>query len=393
MAWSSPLRRWLWLQSTPTVGWGAWNARAEKVLAVSGGDIEGHSIFDFPLPWNCDEVNAAVRSCLDFGEAVYIDHVRFRLPDGQHGALKMSLQPIVDGQACVGVLLQANDVTERDALEARVLTDTPFATIGRMAPGIAHEINNPVSFIGNNIATLSQYMGDIKLILNASRGLAEACEGGGDEAKKRACLLHENWNELGMDAILDDLDGLIAETLDGVDRIRLIALGLKEFSRADSRGEIKEIDLNVCLDRTLVFARNEIKYKADVKKQYCKLPMYRCRPDDIRQAFLQLLLMTAESIDGYCDLCIATLATTEALIVDFLIPVDEPKADKCRRALACGASKREDKGWQLVKQILSDHGAKLILDDEGTPGRILRVGFPLKPACGIAATGRGRHRD
>jgi signal transduction histidine kinase len=140
-----------------------------------------------------------------------------------------------------------------------------------LAAGVAHEINNPTGFVASNLNTLGEYTADVSAVLKECGHLLSLCEeldGGTGEIAEKASKL---WQECDLDYILGDLDNIIKESIEGTDRIRKIVADLKDFSRTDKH-EVEEIDINEAIDKTLNVAWNEIKYKAEVVKEYGDLP-------------------------------------------------------------------------------------------------------------------------
>jgi signal transduction histidine kinase len=101
-----------------------------------------------------------------------------------------------------------------------------------------------------------------------------------------------------IDFIVQDLDGLFAESNDGFDRIRNIVESIRRFSRVDSNQEFESFDLNLAIESTLVVANNEIKYSADVEKSFVQIPMVECNGSEINQVLLNIIVNAAQAIAG-----------------------------------------------------------------------------------------------
>ncbi|GAB4437914.1 MAG: hypothetical protein OHK0026_03350 [Rhodocyclaceae bacterium] len=165
-----------------------------------------------------------------------------------------------------------------------------MASIGQLAAGIAHEINNPVGFVSSNLTTLKGYA-------QALLSLIAECERIGDRlAPEDAAALAAARTRADLDYIRQDIVALIDESRGGLDRVRKIIRDLRDFSHVgDAQWQLA--DLHAGLDSTLNVVRNELKYKAEVVKEYGELPLVRCLPGQIKQVFMNLLVNAAQAIE------------------------------------------------------------------------------------------------
>ncbi|MBE0599584.1 MAG: PAS domain S-box protein, partial [Desulfuromonadales bacterium] len=184
----------------------------------------------------------------------------------------------------------ARAYSELKATQARILQQEKMASIGQLAAGVAHEINNPMGFIGSNLNTLQKYFSRLGEFLAAQGELLARGEGGAPSQ------LVELRRQLKVDYILGDVGDLISESLDGADRVKKIVQDLKTFSRRDE-GECRPADLNACLVSTINVLWNEIKYKATLEKELGEIPLVRCNPQQLTQVFMNLLVNAAQAID------------------------------------------------------------------------------------------------
>jgi PAS domain S-box-containing protein len=178
--------------------------------------------------------------------------------------------------------------------QSQLLQSEKLASIGQLAAGVAHEINNPIGFVHSNLGTLENYIRDLFRIIEAY----EACEatlppdavGHGDIASLR--------KQLDLPYLKEDIPALMNESRDGITRVRKIIQDLKDFSRLDSTPDWQYANLHQGLDSTLNIVHNEIKYHAEVVKEYGDLPEVECLPSQMNQVFMNLLVNAAHAIEG-----------------------------------------------------------------------------------------------
>ena len=185
--------------------------------------------------------------------------------------------------------------------QSQLLQSEKMASVGQLAAGVAHEINNPIGFVYSNLGSLKRYVGDIFAVLRASELLESTLSPGHPHlAELRALRQH-----VDLEFLRNDTDTLLAETLDGVTRVRKIVKDLKDFSHVDE-AEWQRIDLHDSLDSTLNVVAHELKYKAHLVKEYATLPQIECLPFQINQVFVNLLVNAVQAIEGHGTITIRT---------------------------------------------------------------------------------------
>jgi two-component system, NtrC family, sensor kinase len=173
-----------------------------------------------------------------------------------------------------------------------LLQQDKMASIGQLAAGVAHEINNPMGFIMSNLGSLSEYAEALTQYIQVLEVMLDRfCP---DEQKDHAAALRTN---LDIAFISGDIGSLIRESRDGADRVKQIVHDLKDFARIDENF-IKETDLNQCIRSTINIVKNELKYVAQLNLQLGDVPPVFCNSQQINQVITNLLVNAAQSIKG-----------------------------------------------------------------------------------------------
>ena len=203
-------------------------------------------------------------------------------------------------------------ITSRDALaessarllasQRQLIQSEKMASLGTLAAGVAHEINNPMGFIQGNLSALNDYQRVLRGLIEDYRNLIEAraeCE---PELQQRWSARLEGED---IDFLLEDIESLVADSLEGSRRVTAIVAGLRSFAHSgESRDE--SVDVNECVRAALTIANNELKYKADVTHDLIELPSIRGNTAQITQVLVNIFVNAAQAIEGWGEIHIET---------------------------------------------------------------------------------------
>lgn len=295
----------------------AWNSRMGKLTGFAADAVSGRPLADLGASFA-----GAVDAVTEGRRSVSLPLAMARDPDasGVGRALSIKLKPLFNGDgaldrivllaSCEGDVFHGYDdifnfiqSLSRDDLlydqaaerieerQQKIMQSEKLAGIGHLAAGVAHEINNPVGYIYSNLNAMKDYVSDVVTLIDGLETIRGMAEGNGrlqeyvDNLKRHADL----------DFLKGDLVNVVSESLDGVERVKQIVKSLKDFSHIDDN-EFTRYDVVEGLEATLKVANNEIKYKADVQREYGSTEVIECLPSQINQVILNLLVNAAQAM-------------------------------------------------------------------------------------------------
>jgi len=228
----------------------------------------------------------------------------------------------VEISGCSADLVMAQDVSEHKRLELDLRQAQRLESVGQLAAGIAHEINTPIQYVGDNLRFLSDAFQDCRIVFLQYERLLSAAVAGEippsllDEV--RAARANGDLEYLG-----GEIPRALEQSLDGVGRVATIVRAMKTFAHPGS-DEKMPADLNKALSDTLIVANNELKYVADIVTDFGELPPVWCNIGDLNQVFLNLLVNAAHAIGdvvkvsgGRGEIRVRTRAENNEAIVSF----------------------------------------------------------------------------
>jgi two-component system NtrC family sensor kinase len=258
----------------------------------------------------------------------------------------------------------------------RMIQGEKLASIGQLAAGVAHEINNPVGFIGSNLHSLGKYVERLTdFVGTLSDLITSSCSP--DVLEK----LHQERRRAKLDFILGDIQQLIGESHEGTERIRNIVHSLKSFSHSDN-AESVPANLNEGLESTLNIVWNEIKYVATVEKDLLPLPLTRCYPQKLNQVFMNLLVNAGHAIKEQGTITIRTWHSDGAVFISIAdsgcgIPQENLSRVFEPFFTTKGVGKGTGLGLSISYDIVKMHNGEITVQSELGKGTTFTVRIPV----------------
>ncbi len=262
--------------------------------------------------------------------------------------------------------------------QSKLLQQEKMASVGQLAAGVAHEINNPIGFVTSNINSLNKYAAKINEFLELQNKFIDAyCP-----SAEKIQALDDRRRKMKIDFILEDMADLIVESLDGVERVKKIVQNLKNFSRVD-QAERSEADINACLEETITIAWNELKYKCTIHKEYGDLPLIKCYPQQLNQVFMNMLVNSAHAMDEPGVITIKTWYADQSIFIAISDTGCGIAADKLAHVFEpFYTTKAVGKGTGLGLSISYDiivqqHNGEISIQSEEGKGTTFTICLPL----------------
>jgi PAS domain S-box-containing protein len=378
-------------------------AGAEILGNASGQDIIGRPATDF---WYDPKDRERFVKEIKEKKSVKAFVMRARRADGREIVLEATSRLVEDEHGSyAGIEGILRDVTERmlakhqleeknrelevayvdlKAAQSQILQQEKMASIGQLAAGVAHEINNPIGFIASNLGTLDKYLSRFNEYSDVLAGVASGLHDSAIDERLAA-----ERKRLKIDLITDDAKKLIVESQDGTERVKVIVQNLKSFSHVD-QGQVTDADVNECIETTLNIVWNELKYKATVKKEYGVLPHIRCYPQQLNQVFMNLLVNAAHAIDRQGVITIRTWVDGGSLFASIAdTGCGIPTENLARIFEPFFTTKEVGKGTGLglsiTYDIIKKHNGVIDVQSDPGKGTVFTIELPIRTGTALDA--------
>jgi PAS domain S-box-containing protein len=260
----------------------------EEMADASSGDIAGKAYVD-------PERRKEFKRLMEENGAVQNFEYEAYRKDGNKIWISMSARAIRENGVVVRYEGMSEEVTERKVLREQLLQAQKLESVGQLAAGIAHEINTPTQYIGDNVRFLQDAFQDLKSLLSSyERWFSAARKDGLSRETLEEAAAAVDKADAGY--LLEEIPKAIDQTLEGVSRVAALVNAMKEFSHPDTK-EKSPLDLNRAIASTITVARNEWKYVADLETEFdSSLAAVSCHPGEFNQVILNLIVNAAHAI-------------------------------------------------------------------------------------------------
>jgi PAS domain S-box-containing protein len=356
----------------------AMNTALARNMGTVADDAIGKTDFDFFAPELAKKFYSDEQALLKSGQSIIdLEEPGFDKVTGQPRTVVTSKVPLrdVNGEV-IGIIGVGFDITERKFAEQRFAAGERLESIGRLAAGVAHEINTPIQFLNDSIFFIREAMQDL---------LAH-------NAKLTAMLPTPPEVDEDLEDLKADLPPALDRVADGLARIAEIVRSMKEFSHVD-QGEMSPVDLNRAINSTLVIARSEYKYVAEVVTEFdADLPRVTCHGGQINQAVLNLVVNAAHAIEDVVKgtpekgvITVKTYLENDFAVISIAdtgggIPEGIRKRIFDPFFTTKEVGKGTGQGLSIAHSALKAHGGKLEFETEIGKGTTFYVRLPLTPA-------------
>jgi len=264
-----------------------------------------------------------------------------------------------------------------------------LASIGQLAAGIAHEINNPVAYVMGNFNPLNDYVDSMTKMLDLHSKFVETIDQAdvsvGQELRQQ---IDEMGADLDMDYVMEDVRALVSESRNGLVRVREIILNLNQFARKDSV-DAEPMDMNASIKATLQILHNEVKYGVEVALELGDIPMVTCQPGLIKQVLLNLVKNGAQAMGGKGAMRISTTVEGEQVVVLVRDSGSGISADALEKIFdpfftTKPVGEGTGLGLSVCHGIVQRHNGTLEVSETGEHGTEFRLALPIAGADEVA---------
>jgi two-component system NtrC family sensor kinase len=364
-----------------------WNAAAERLWGRPRGEALGQ-----PLGALVVAVPAALDGALAIALAggrgvLEAAHVR---TDGSTVHIAVSLAGVLDdGGQVSGLVGVARDISDHRMQETELQTESKLESLGRLSAGLAHEINTPIQYVGDNARFLEEAYQELIRVVEVYRGLLDTSNPIGWAERQEK--VREAEAGIDFDYLEKEIPSAVAQTLEGIERVARIVRAMKTFSHPGHQEQVPA-DLNEALEATVTVTRHQVSDVADLTLELADLPPVRCNIADLNQVFLNLIVNAADAIEDTGRrgaIAVSTAVDGDDVVVRISdtgggIPGDVRAKIFDPFFTTKGVGRGSGQGLPLARGVVQEgHGGTLTLDTVPGQGTTFSVRLPI---AGRAAT-------
>ena len=382
---------WVWEVNADLV-YSYSSPRVEDLLGYTPEEIIGKSPFDLLPLDEVSRVSKKLATAIENRQTILNYENKNLHKDGRVVLLESSCVPFFSsGGVFLGFRGVDRDITARKkaeeetaAIREQLLQSEKMASVGELAAGIAHEINNPVGYISSNLYSLTDDVAKIKEIFSIFGELAAAQQCSDQRRINRVLRkVDDIQNTRSLDSILKEMAEIVEESRDGLERIKSIVTGLKGFSHREA-DELVAYDVNKCIEDAIRLSWHEVKYAARLQKNLQQLPLVVCKPRQITQVFLNMLLNAVQSMEKG-NIWIESSVSDDQR--EIFISVKDDGSGISQEALkrifdpfftTKPVGKGTGLGLSIAYGIISEHGGKIDVKSIKGSGTTFTIRLPVK---------------
>jgi len=264
--------------------------------------------------------------------------------------------------------------------QGHLIQSEKMASIGQLAAGVAHEINNPLGYIYSNLHTLKGYLSDLEEVIV----MTEKLTGQLPDDNSRVIEFNQLKQDLDLEFLQSDLQDLVSESIEGAIRAKKIVQDLRDFSRIDKQEmEIFDVEAGIC--STLNIVHNELKYKADVVKEFSGIKPFKCVGAQLNQVFMNLLVNAAHAIEHFGKITVRTGYEGKDYVWVEVEDTGKGIPNEIRSKIfdpfftTKPVGQGTGLGLSLSYKIIQDHQGRIEIDSVVGKGTKFRVLLPINP--------------
>jgi len=273
-----------------------WNPYAEQVFGVKAADVVGKSFYECGVKWEWGVIYEAISKSILEERSIRVDDLKYENLVGKNGILGLTINPLKrGGEILDGFIILGKDLTEKKILEAQLMQSNKLEAIGQLAAGVAHEINTPLQYVGDNLKFLNKSFVGLLNILNIFERASKNYE------DHDTCILaikqtEELSKKIKLPFLLEQMPKALEQSLEGIARVSGIVQSMKAFSHPGTGSKIPA-DINRAIENTVTVSRNEWKYESDLQLDLNpNLPEVPCFESEFNQVILNLIVNAKDAI-------------------------------------------------------------------------------------------------